>query len=70
MAAAGIDLVPLVEGGGGRLEHDVELLLRHRRQSPDEGLKLLALDNICQVMVKGDPLSFSFHTWSESLVPG
>ena len=26
MAAAGIDLVPLVEGGGGRLEHDVELL--------------------------------------------
>ena len=26
VAAAGIDLVPLVEGGGGRLEHDVELL--------------------------------------------
>ena len=25
VAAAGIDLVPLVEGGGGRLEHDVEL---------------------------------------------
>ena len=22
MAAAGIDLVPLVEGGGGRLKHD------------------------------------------------
>ena len=43
---------------------------KHKRQSPDEGLKLLALDNICQVMVKGDPLSFSFHTWSESLVPG
>ena len=69
MAAAGIDLVPLVQGGGGRLKHDVDSF-RHKRQSPDEGLKLLALDNICQVMVKGDPLSFNFHTWSESLVPG
>ena len=25
MAAAGVDLVPLVEGGGGWLEHDEEL---------------------------------------------
>ena len=34
MAAAGIDLVPLVEGGGGRLEHDVELLFEAQATEP------------------------------------
>ena len=43
---------------------------RQSRHSPEDGLKLLALDNICQVTVKADPLSLSFQTWSESLVPG
>ena len=28
MAAAGVDLVPLVEGGGGWLEHDEKLFLQ------------------------------------------
>ena len=36
--------------------------LRQSRHSPEDGLKLLARDNICQVTVKGDPLSFNFHT--------
>ena len=34
VAAAGIDLVPLVEGGGGRLEHDVELLFEAQATEP------------------------------------
>ena len=34
VAAAGVDLVPLVEGGGGRLEHDEELFLQAQATEP------------------------------------
>ena len=34
MAAAGVDLVPLVEGGGGWLEHDEELFLQAQATEP------------------------------------
>ena len=34
MAAAGIDLVPLVERGGGRLEHDQVFLLEAKSTQP------------------------------------
>ena len=34
MAAAGVDLVPLVEGGGGWLEHDEKLFLQAQATEP------------------------------------
>ena len=43
---------------------------RHNLHIPEVGLKVLALESILQVMVKGAPWSYSFHTWEESRVPG
>ena len=34
MAAAGVDLVPLVEGGSGWLEHDEKLFLQAQATEP------------------------------------
>ena len=73
--AAAEDLGPLVEGGGGGGEHDEVFLLQTQSavqilHIPDVGLKLLALERICQEMVKGEPWSFSFQTCEERRVPG
>ena len=39
MAAAGVDLVPHVEGGIGRLEHDPPLLLETKSTHPGRGVE-------------------------------
>jgi len=43
---------------------------KHNLHIPDVGLKLLALERICQEMVKGEPWSFNFQTCEERRVPG
>ena len=40
MAAARVDLIPQVEGGGGRLEHDPPLLLQAKPTHPRRILEL------------------------------
>ena len=39
MAAARVDLIPQVEGGGGRLEHDPPLLLQAEATHPRGGVE-------------------------------
>ena len=39
MAAARVDLIPQVEGGGGRLEHDPPLLLQAKPTHPGRGVE-------------------------------
>ena len=62
MAAAGKDLVPLVERGGGRLEHDQVFLLEAKSTQPRGWVEAAGPGQYLAVTVKGDPLSFNFHT--------
>ena len=65
MAAAGVDLVPHVEGGSGRLEHYPPLLLQAKPTHPGRGVEAACPGQYLPGDIERRPLVLELPDWCQ-----